>query len=86
MLHYSDGKPTHQVGEDVGYYPSAPRKVGARFVHLGADALIDRRTVDGTQKADEDLHAALASILKTDPQFGGSASVGWTQEFLLLEL
>lgn len=86
VLHYASGKRTHQIADAVGYHPSAVRKVRARFLQRGAESLTDQRALNGTSKIDDDLRAALVSILKTDPQSCGWSRVGWTQELLALEL
>jgi transposase len=86
VLNYSRGWNTQKIAESVLYDPSAVRKVRARFLRDGEQALYDRRSENGQPKVDEDLLEALRLVLTETPEAYGFKRTTWTQSLLGLAL
>ena len=86
LLHYAEGKTTHEIAHAVHYDRSGVKKIRARFERMGFDALEDARRFNGQPKVDDDLLEALRQLLAKHPEDLGWSRTTWTQELLALAL
>jgi transposase len=86
VLHAAAGKSTAQIGDAVGYDPSAVLKVLHRFAAEGEEGLRDHREDNGRVKVDDGMWGTLATLLIASPEDYGWARPTWTQELLARQL
>lgn len=86
VLLYAEGKRTEEIAEVLGCSTSTAIRAARRFQAEGEGGLLDKRRFNGEQKIDDDMLAALVTLLEGTPQDHGWERPTWTVELLAITL
>jgi transposase len=86
VLLYADGKGSEEIAQTLGCSTSTAIRAARRFLAEGEGGLLDKRRFNGEQKIDDDMLAALVTLLEGTPQDHGWERPTWTVELLALTL
>lgn len=82
VLLYADGKKTTEIASLLGCVESTAIRAANRFLAEGEAGLVDRRRFNGEHKVDDDMLAALVTLLESTPQDYRWERPTWTLELL----
>jgi len=82
VLLYAQGKRTVEIASVLGCANSTAIRAANRFLEEGEAGLLDRRRFNGEQKVDDDMFAALVTLLDGTPQDYRWERPTWTVELL----
>lgn len=80
------GRGSVQVAKELDIARSTVTTAARRFIDGGPEALYDRRSQNGTTKADERFRHRLVGLLRGTPEDVGWARPTWTRELLRLQM
>lgn len=86
VLLYAEGRRTEDIAKTLGCSTSTAIRAGKRYLAEGEGGLLDKRRFNGEQKIDDDMLAALVTLLEGTPQDHGWERPTWTVELLALTL
>jgi transposase len=82
VLLYAEGKDTDEIASVLGCARSTAIRAANRYLAEGEGGLLDKRRFNGEPKVDDDMLAALVSLLEGTPQDHGWERPTWTLELL----